>query len=66
MVLSLLVGNILLVAVAVSYPMYRNSSFQRMLTDEFENYREKNAVWPAVWGQAIAGAWAERESAMNS
>jgi len=50
MVLSLLVGNILLVAVAVSYPMYRNSSFQRMLTDEFERYQEKNAEWPAVWG----------------
>lgn len=50
MVLSLLVGNILLVAVAVSYPMYRNSSFQRMLTDEFEHYQEKNAKWPAVWG----------------
>ena len=42
MVFSLLVGNILLVAVAVSYPMYRNSSFQRMLTDEFERYQEKN------------------------
>lgn len=50
MVLSLLVGNILLVAVAVSYPMYRNSSFQRMLTDEFERYQEKNEKWPAVWG----------------
>ncbi len=50
MVLSLLIGNILLVAVAVSYPMYRNSSFQRMLTDEFARYQEKNKVWPAVWG----------------
>ena len=50
MVLSLLIGNILLVAVAVSYPMYRNSSFQRMLTDEFARYQEKNGVWPAVWG----------------
>ena len=49
MVFSLLVGNILLVAVAVSYPMYRNSSFQRMLTDEFERYQVKNGGWPAVW-----------------
>ncbi len=49
MVLSLLIGNILLVAVAVSYPMYRNSSFQRMLTDEFRDYQEENGRWPAVW-----------------
>lgn len=50
MVLSLLIGNILLIAVAVSYPMYRNSSFQRMLTDEFRSYQDKNGGWPAVWG----------------
>lgn len=49
MVLSLLIGNILLIAVAVSYPMYRNSSFQRMLTDEFRDYQDKNGGWPAVW-----------------
>lgn len=49
MVLCLLIGNILLVAVAVSYPMYRNSSFQRMLTDEFDRYREREGKWPAVW-----------------
>ena len=54
MVLSLLIGNILLIAVAVSYPMYRNSSFQRMLTDEFRNYQEKNGGWPAVWGVSHA------------
>lgn len=50
MVLCLLIGNILLIAVAVSYPMYRNSSFQRMLTDEFIQYQEKEGEWPAVWG----------------
>ncbi len=49
MVLCLLIGNILLVAVAVSYPMYRNSSFQRMLTDEFDRYLENEGQWPAVW-----------------
>lgn len=54
MVLCLLIGNILLVAVAVSYPMYRNSSFQRMLTDEFERYREKEGEWPAVWSAGLA------------
>lgn len=50
MVLCLLIGDILLVAVAVSYPMYRSSSFQRMLTDEFAQYRESEGEWPAVWG----------------
>lgn len=49
MALCLLIGNILLVAVAVSYPMYRNASFQRMLTDEFDLYREREGKWPAVW-----------------
>lgn len=47
MVLCLLIGNILLLAVAVSYPMYRTSSFQRMLTDEFEAYMEETGDWPA-------------------
>ena len=47
MVLCLLIGNILLLAVAVSYPMYRTSSFQRMLTDEFDAYLEETGDWPA-------------------
>lgn len=48
MVLCLLIGNILLLAVAVSYPLYRTSSFQRMLTDEFDAYMEETGDWPAV------------------
>ncbi len=48
MVLCLLIGNILLVSVAVSYPMYRTSSFQRMLTDEFDAYLEDKGTWPAM------------------
>ena len=48
MVLCLLIGNILLLAVAVSYPLYRTSSFQRMLTDEFEAYMDETGNWPAV------------------
>lgn len=47
MVMCLLIGNILLVAVAVCYPMYRTSSFQSMLTDEFDAYKEKMDTWPA-------------------
>lgn len=49
MVFCLLIGNILLTAVAVSYPMYRVSSFQKMLTDEFVQYREDNQCWPAIF-----------------
>ena len=49
MVLCLLIGNILLISVAASYPLYRVSSFQKMLTDEFDNYREEENCWPAVF-----------------
>lgn len=49
MVLCLLIGNILLISVAASYPMYRVSSFQKMLTDEFDNYKEEENCWPAVF-----------------
>ncbi len=48
LVLCLLIGNILLVAVAASYPMYRTASFQRMLTDEFDAYLESTDTWPAM------------------
>lgn len=49
MVLCLLIGNILLISVAVSHPMYRVSSFQKMLTDEFNQYKEDNQCWPAIF-----------------
>lgn len=49
MALCLLIGNILLIAVAVSYPMYRGASFQRMLCDEFEEYMEETGDWPATF-----------------
>jgi len=49
MVLCLLIGNILLISVASSYPMYRVSSFQRMLVDEFETYGEEKNRWPAMF-----------------
>ncbi|MCR5742155.1 MAG: ABC transporter permease [Lachnospiraceae bacterium] len=48
MVLCLLIGNILLISIAVSYPMYKQASLNRMLNDEFNNYREKNAGNPGV------------------
>lgn len=49
MVLCLLIGNVLLIAIAVSYPLYRVSSFQKMLMDEFAEYEEKEQRWPAVF-----------------
>lgn len=48
MVLCLLIGDILLMAVAVSYPLYRTAAFQRMLTEEFDYYRETAQEWPAA------------------
>ncbi len=48
MVLCLLLGNILLIAVAACYPMYRVSSFQRMLTDEFDASYEETGKWPTT------------------
>ncbi|MCM1190143.1 MAG: ABC transporter permease [bacterium] len=48
MVACMLLGNVLLIAVAVSQPLYRVSAFQRMLTDDFEDYYETNGTWPAV------------------
>ena len=38
MMLSLLLGNILLISVAAAYPMFRDASLQRMYIDEYENY----------------------------
>ncbi len=48
MVGCLLIGNVLLLSVAICYPMYRVASFQTMLTKEFQNYEEKQQAWPAI------------------
>ncbi len=48
MVISLLIGNILLVAVAASHPMYQEASLQRMLSDEFKTYLEQNNEFPTM------------------
>ena len=48
MVLCLLIGNILLIAVTVSQPMYRSASFQRMLNEEFNEERIEKDTWPAA------------------
>lgn len=48
LVICLLIGNILLVAVAAGYPMYKNASLQRMLSDEFNAYAEKHGEHPGL------------------
>lgn len=47
LVMCILIGNILLIGVVVSYPMYKEGSFQRMLTDDLERYWEEKEEWPA-------------------
>ena len=48
LVFSLLIGNILLIAVASSHSMYRSSSLQRMLTDEFAKVVEETNEHPLM------------------
>ena len=48
MVVSLLIGNILLVAITVSHPMYQEASKRHMLTDGFTNYLEEKNSYPMV------------------
>lgn len=43
----LLLGTILLIATAASYPMYRNAVYDRMLQDEFEDALRADSKWPA-------------------
>ncbi len=48
MVLCLLLGSILLSATVVSFPMYREAAFNRMLQDEFDNYLAQEGTWPGI------------------
>ena len=48
MVLCLLLGSILLIATVVSFPLYRNAAFDRMLVDEFQNSLSETGQWPAM------------------
>lgn len=48
MVICLLIGNILLIAIASSNPMYKNASLQRSLTRQFSDYTESTGDYPAV------------------
>lgn len=48
MVLCVLIGNILLIGIAISHPLYKASAFQNMLTEEFNNTLEDKEEWPAA------------------
>lgn len=46
-VLCLIMGSMLLTATVISFPLYRNAAFNRMLIDEFQNYLTEQGEWPA-------------------
>lgn len=45
---ALLIGNILLVAIAAGNPMYTNAALQRMLTNNFADYVVQNGRYPTM------------------
>ena len=47
MVMCLLLGCVLLIATVVSFPLYRNAAFDRMIKDEFDDYLSETGLWPA-------------------
>lgn len=49
LVLSLLIGNILLVAIASSHAIYKNAALHRMLTDEFIKVVEEQNIHPVMF-----------------
>ncbi|MCR4642080.1 MAG: FtsX-like permease family protein [Lachnospiraceae bacterium] len=52
--LSLLLGCIMLVATAVSFPLYQSAAYNRMLTDEFDHYLTVNGTWPTQMTLSIS------------
>lgn len=50
----LLLGCVLLIATAVSFPLYRNAAFDRMLQDEFKKELAETGHWPAMFKGMVA------------
>ena len=48
MVVCLLIGNILLVAIAGSNPMYRNAALQKTLTSKYASYILEENEYPGI------------------
>lgn len=49
MVVCLLIGNILLAAIASSNPMYQNAALQKTLRSKFSKYVEENNAYPGIF-----------------
>ena len=54
--LALLVGNILLVSIASSNPMYSTAVMQRMLSDDFDTYLAQKNAYPGMVSMNFNGA----------
>ena len=48
MVISLLIGNVLLIAIACSNPMYQNAALQKTLQSKLNNYIQEENVNPGI------------------
>ena len=48
MILSLLIGNILLISIAAGNPMYTHAVFQRTITKNLENYLNERNTYPGL------------------
>ena len=64
--LSLLLGCILLVATAVSFPLYQEAAYDRMLNDEFVHYYTSTGEWPAQISMNIVSKKDKGGATMNS
>lgn len=64
MVLSLLIGNILLISIACVNPMYTQAVLQRMLTRNLADYMEENNRYPGTI--SITAALSVRENAVTN
>ena len=49
MILSLLIGNLLLVSITCTNPMYTRAVLQRMLISDFANDLEENNAYPTTF-----------------
>lgn len=54
MFICLLLGCVLLIATAVSFPFYRNAAFNKMLQDEFTAELVETGHWPARFRVAVS------------
>ena len=56
MVISLLVGNLLMIAIAAASPMYSQAVLQRTLTRSLSNYYVEHSAYPGL--MIVRGAYA--------